>query len=45
VQVLLSETQLRRLTDCARNSEVSRSEYIRAALLVAMARDEREGKS
>lgn len=43
VQVLLSEGQVRRLIDCARRKEQSRSEYIRAALLVALAKDEKEG--
>ena len=43
VQVLLSEEQVRRLINIARTKEQSRSEYIRAALLVAMAKDEKEG--
>jgi galactose-1-phosphate uridylyltransferase len=44
VQVWISEEASRRLQEQATSKCQSRSEYVRAALLVALAKDEKEGK-
>lgn len=44
VQVWVSPETNRKLLDMAKSKGQSRSEYIRAALRVAVAKDEREGK-
>ena len=43
VQVWVSPETNRKLLDMAKSKGQSRSEYIRAALRVAVAKDEREG--